>query len=208
MTFMIDSIPRGAIFSAPPGTLVKSSSHPKVDARHDPLVGAILEVVHRLQLESGRFSEAAGIVAVTEAGCTSHVTRVVSSVTDGLRPRQAFFARASATMLATYPALALSSHGPTFALSGRAGAVRWGLALAGWVVRSRQCDEAILLAGDALEVPPRLQAAAIRVGVDTPDHAGPWGDGTHLDDCLPSAVLAAWMGKDFALTAQVAGEVM
>lgn len=207
---MIDPMPRGTICSAPPGTLVKDSSYSHVDARHDPLVGAILEVVHRLQVDTGEFSGTIGVIAVTEAGCTSHVTRVVSSVADGLRPRQAFFARASATMLATYPALALSSHGPTFALSGRADAVRWGLALAGWLVRSKQCDEVILLAGDALEAPPRLQAAAIRVGLDTPHHAGSWGDGAHLDNCLPSAVLAAWLGKDIgvAVAPHVVGEVM
>lgn len=207
---MIEPTPRGTICSAPLGTPVRNGSYSHIDARHDPLVGAILEAVHRLQLETGEFVGTIGVIAVTEAGCTSHVARVVSSVADGLRPRQAFFTRASATMLATYPALALASHGPTFALSGRADAVRWGLALAGWLVRSEQCEEVILLAGDALESSPQLQAAAIRVTVDSPHHAGPWGDGPHLDDCLPSAVLAAWLGKNITVAAasSVVGEVM
>lgn len=198
---MTDPTPRGTVCSAHTGTFVKNSRYSHVDARHDPLVSAILDVVHRLQLDTGEFSGTVGVIAVTQAGCTSHVARVVSSIADGLRPRQAFFARASATMLATYPALAISAHGPTFALSGRADAVRWGLTLAGWLVRSKQCDEMILLAGDALDTPPRLQAAALRVGLDTPHHAGLWGDGTHLDDCLPSTVLAAWLGKDVPVAA-------
>ncbi|MBR8343533.1 hypothetical protein [Burkholderia ambifaria] len=174
------------------------------DNRYDPLVGMVLNALHRLTTQTGPFPASTAIIAVTEFGCSGHVARVVQALSDGLRPRQAIFARASATMLATYPALALSSHGPTFALSGGAATLRWALALSVSLMRLKKCEAAVLVAADTLDDPAQYQASVMRVGpnLDLVDPSS-WGDGPHLDELPPSAVLAAWL--DFANVTTASG---
>ncbi|KMY86381.1 hypothetical protein BUMB_04110c [Candidatus Paraburkholderia calva] len=166
------------------------------DKRYDPLVGAALGALYRAQLRTGSFPELTAIIAVTDLGCRTHIARVAQALSEGGRPRQAIFARASATMLATYPALALSTHGPTFALSGGADALRWALAMAVSLIDRRQCEAAVLIAADTLDDPPQYRASVLRVdpGYAATD-ASSWGDGPHLDALPPSAVLAAWLGS-------------
>ena len=131
------------------------------DKRYDPLVGATLCVLHRLWVYTEPFPARTAVIAVTDVGCRAHVDRVVQALSEGMRPRQAIFARASARMLATYPALALSTHGPTFALSGGAATLRWALALAVSLIGNQQCEAAVLIAADTLDDPPQCQVSVM-----------------------------------------------
>ncbi|KMQ80214.1 hypothetical protein BPMI_03781 [Candidatus Burkholderia pumila] len=188
--------PRGACcFVASDASPVEAGFELK-DKRYDPLVGAALGALYRAQSRTGSFPALTAIIAVTDLGCRTHIARVAQALSEGGRPRQAIFARASATMLATYPALALSTHGPTFALSGGADALRWALAMAVSLIDRRQCEAAVLIAADTLDDSPQYRASVLRVD---PGHAATdassWGDGPHLDALPPSAVLAAWLGS-------------
>jgi hypothetical protein len=186
---------RGGVCRTSAGCVRPGGGFPITDLRHDALVGAVLTALHELQARCGPPPPSTAVIAVTATGCTSHIARVVEAAADGLKARQAFFARASATMLATYPALALSTHGPTFALTGGADTLRWALTIATALVRNGHCEAAILLGADALDEPARVHAAALWVDATSPTLATAWGDGPHLDADLPSAVLAAWLGN-------------
>ncbi|MDJ1167663.1 hypothetical protein QHI69_37735 (plasmid) [Burkholderia gladioli pv. gladioli] len=187
---------RGACCSVESDALLVETGFDLKDKRYDPLVGVVLRALYRMQSRTGALPGLTAIIAVTALGCRTHIARVAQALSEGGRPRQAIFARASATMLATYPALALSTHGPTFAVSGGADALRWAWAMAVALIERQQCEAAVLIAADTLDEPPQSRAAVLRVD---PDHAAidlsSWGDGPHLDALLPSAVLAAWLGR-------------
>lgn len=117
------------------------------DNRYDPVVGVALQALSGALGEDRSVSPNAGIISLTDFGCQSHVRRVAESLVH-MRPRQAFFARASAVMLSTYGSLALASHGPCFSLSGGATAVGLGLSVAKRLLSTAECEQIVLMAAD------------------------------------------------------------
>lgn len=117
------------------------------DNRYDPLVGVGLLALQAALEGLPQVAPGTGIIALSDSGCMSHVARVAQGVA-AMRPRQAFFARGGAGMIATYCSLALLTHGPCFSLAGGTPALQLALSMAHGLMLSEQCEQCIVLAVD------------------------------------------------------------
>lgn len=119
------------------------------DNRQDRLVTVCLNALGALTRQRETpLPASTGVLSVSGGGCQQHIQRVVDGVAAGLRPRQAFFARAGMHMMSTYASLALQSHGPCFSISGDGYSLRWALQRAHALVQSGACGAMVVLVAD------------------------------------------------------------
>lgn len=156
------------------------------DNRYDPLVGIAMLALRLTLLKVERISDSLAIIALTDSGCSSHVKRVSDGIAE-MRPRQAFFARGSANMLATYASLAMESHGPCFSLSGGVDSVRLALNMALQLQRSNKCEQAVLIAADYEGT--SMHATVLVVDVDNQQQINAWSESHIVVEGNPSSVL-------------------
>jgi len=136
-----------ACHSEPVGNAIKDHLFSLKDSRYDPLVGVALCALRNILSKNGKLSASTAVIALTDSGCRSHVKRVTDGIIES-RPRQAFFARGGANMLASYASIALESHGPCFSMSGGADALRFALDVSLQMIRSNTCEQILLIAAD------------------------------------------------------------
>lgn len=166
------------------------------DNRYDPVVGVALQALAGALGEDHDISPTAGIISLTDFGCQSHIRRVAESLVT-MRPRQAFFARASAVMVSTYGSLTLATHGPCVALSGGATAVGLGLSVAQRLLETAQCAQIILMAADREH--DSLRGSAV---IFSPAHLGKLDElrrASRAQDVMnmsPGALLRVWFVQD------------
>ncbi len=152
------------------------------DVRHDPLVGHMLARLWALMVRHALASARdCAVVALSRSGCHSHVAKVADGIAQD-RARHAFFVRAGPQMMATYAAMALGAHGPTFTIlhAGDGAVVR--TALQGFV-QMLPTAELVLLGGDSLDGRAHTFAALV-----SRDDAGHWPD-------LGLAPLSGWLDR-------------
>ncbi len=158
---MLECVPGlGVAVSVPRVEPIPKSAFVLKDKRFDPLVGVTLHALETFAARVAPTTPRTAHIALTDRGCTAHLNRVFDSVR-AQRPRQAFFARASNTMLASYPAMAVQSHGPCFALSGSTDALRLAFASATALTQTRNCDCIVLIAADDDNTTHRASVIAV-----------------------------------------------
>ena len=119
------------------------------DKRHDPVATAGLVALERaLAGQMDLVTARTAVLGVTRVGCPHHVDRVASALLKR-RPRQGYFARAGAHMIATYAAMALQTHGPAFTITGSAAVIPHIFTVASQLC-SGVADQVILLAADKI----------------------------------------------------------
>ncbi|MDH1270466.1 hypothetical protein N5C81_22895 [Rhizobium pusense] len=163
------------------------------DKRYDPIVEAVLFAVYDLKSQIGSVPTSTAIIAVTACGCEKHISHVAAALADNPRPRQAFFARASATMLAAYPALALATHGPTFTLMGNSATLHWAWSMANSLVQRSLCEGAIIIAADAAVDEAGYVAVATYVDGSKPSGQPVRDRRPPVIHEIPSLTLATWL---------------
>lgn len=131
------------------------------DLRGDPVVkAAVLAAEAATSALSIIQKETFGTIAVSSGGCISHLARVI----DGVRqrqPRPGYFVRGGPQTIATYVAMALGFHGPTFTMTGGREALSEAFRFSSYLIKAGLANQICIVVADQLTQPEGAAAIII-----------------------------------------------